>query len=162
MVPVGNAQRCPNHPQRSVSSACVHCGRLFCDDCFILSGRKHYCKQCAAERLQQQGASTSGIVITQQTTQQTGYLDQGDQSTFEPSPSPPRNVFQWVGVAIYGLFSLAALLGGQWISWSFLSACVLLMLPQFVPYLEEKKLSLHPGLRGLLIVLFSAIAIAGW
>lgn len=59
---------CTNHPKSESTGACVECGKLFCDECIILVGRKRYCKDCASEILNEGNKSNNNVVITQQTT----------------------------------------------------------------------------------------------
>ena len=47
--------RCTNHSKKESTGSCIECGKLFCDQCIILVGRKRYCQECASEILSEEG-----------------------------------------------------------------------------------------------------------
>ena len=40
---------CYIHEQKSANGACVHCGKLICDECITQIKGKNYCKSCVIE-----------------------------------------------------------------------------------------------------------------
>jgi hypothetical protein len=41
--------KCTNHPRKEASTACVRCGKSFCDDCMVDLGGRPWCRECLAE-----------------------------------------------------------------------------------------------------------------
>ncbi|MFH1432249.1 MAG: hypothetical protein ABIG84_03450 [archaeon] len=162
---------CINHPKIKSTGACVECGKLFCDQCILLVGRKRYCKECAAEILKEGDESNSltlnkvkhnGIVITQQTTNiQTPSSHTEDIET-HMSKETMEKIFKYFVSIFYAILTFTYLEQGTPI-FLFLLLVSLIWLPPFESWINEKlKITIPLWLKIIFIILsFILIGISG-
>ncbi len=150
--------RCSNHPKTDAVGACVNCGKLFCQDCLIKSGKKNYCKECLADRLSDAEAEPKGkVVVTQTNNQQVG------TAAIPPAagPSNAGRIIRWIVSILFALAALGAMASHKGFGAFCCIIIFLLWLPPLEDYLEQKKLLMPVWVRVLLTLVFLALIGAG-
>jgi|SRR3989338_10225294 len=131
--------RCANHPKTESTGACVECGKLFCDRCILLVGRKRYCNECAADILKNTSKfkSHKGIVITQQTTNIQTPTEYNEIVETHMGKETMEKIFKYVVSIFYAILTFSYLIQGK-ILFLFLLLVSLMWLPPFEDLIKEK------------------------
>jgi len=146
--------KCANHPKKDAAGACVDCGKLFCAACLVFAGKKRYCSECVAEKLQEKEDAPKGrIVVTQTNNQQVGVE--------EPAGSAEGSArgVRWV-VSIFAGFISFMLFFSNPLSAFFLFLIFLLWLPPLEDYFVEKKLLLPTWARVIITFFLFVFTVA--